>query len=183
MLIPCACTYRYSLAALSAASHEHELVPDSSVHVHLDVAHMGLGGDDSWSPSVREVSKPEQLPPWSGEGLEPAVCDFIRLTSLSRNLANNSAKCTRYKLVDCCSSPWLCCFAGVPGSTRPLCIQLLPEACHCWRARPGVRYRRCGQALAVVVSVRAQLTAHWRHGCADCIDNGESQPDADWDLP
>ena len=22
------------------------------MHVHLDVAHMGVGGDDSWSPSV-----------------------------------------------------------------------------------------------------------------------------------
>jgi hypothetical protein len=53
---PRAYVHRYSLAALSAARHEHELVPGRRVHVHLDAAHMGLGGDDSWSPSVREVS-------------------------------------------------------------------------------------------------------------------------------
>jgi len=44
------------MAALAAAKHEHELAPDGRHHVHLDAAHMGLGGDDSWSPSVLEVS-------------------------------------------------------------------------------------------------------------------------------
>ena len=43
------------MAALAAAKHEHELAPDRRVHVHLDAEHMGLGGDDSWSPSVLEV--------------------------------------------------------------------------------------------------------------------------------
>ena len=50
------CFCRYSMAALAAAKHEHELEPDERHHVHLDAAHMGLGGDDSWSPSVLEVS-------------------------------------------------------------------------------------------------------------------------------
>lgn len=47
---------RQSWQQLAAAKHQHELQPDpqANIHVHLDVAHMGLGGDDSWSPSVHE---------------------------------------------------------------------------------------------------------------------------------
>jgi len=50
---------RYPLAAYAAASHDHEVksyVPADSnvVHLHLDGAFMGVGGDDSWSPSVWE---------------------------------------------------------------------------------------------------------------------------------
>ena len=50
---------RYPLAAYAAASHDHEVksyVPAESnvVHLHLDGAFMGVGGDDSWSPSVWE---------------------------------------------------------------------------------------------------------------------------------
>jgi len=48
---------RFSLASFSAAAHDEELVPDGSVHVHLDAGHMGVGGDDSWSPAVWEVRK------------------------------------------------------------------------------------------------------------------------------
>ena len=40
---------------LSLARHDYELEPDSMNHVYLDHKHMGLGGDDSWSPSVHEV--------------------------------------------------------------------------------------------------------------------------------
>lgn len=28
---------------------------DAPLHVHLDAAHMGVGGDDSWSPSVHDT--------------------------------------------------------------------------------------------------------------------------------
>ena len=45
---------RYSLANLSLAQHDYELVPDKVNHVYLDHKHMGVGGDDSWSPSVHE---------------------------------------------------------------------------------------------------------------------------------
>ena len=48
---------RYSLAAFSRASHDYELTTDGALHVHLDAAHMGVGGDDSWSPSVWEASR------------------------------------------------------------------------------------------------------------------------------
>jgi beta-galactosidase len=49
----------FSVAAFDRATHEHELVADAFTHVHLDAAHMGVGGDDSWSPTVH----PEFLVP------------------------------------------------------------------------------------------------------------------------
>uniref|UniRef100_A0A1D1ZZ97 beta-galactosidase n=1 Tax=Auxenochlorella protothecoides TaxID=3075 RepID=A0A1D1ZZ97_AUXPR len=42
----------YSLESFEKARHDHELEASGFTHVHLDAAHMGLGGDDSWSPSV-----------------------------------------------------------------------------------------------------------------------------------
>lgn len=44
----------YSLGALETSRHDVELQPDTCIHVHLDAAHMGVGGDDSWSPTVHE---------------------------------------------------------------------------------------------------------------------------------
>lgn len=41
----------YSLQSFEAAKHDHDLAPDAFTHVHLDAAHMGVGGDDSWSPT------------------------------------------------------------------------------------------------------------------------------------
>jgi len=53
---------RFSLEELLCATHNHLLRadPGGRLHVHLDAAHMGVGGDDSWSPSVHE---PYLLPP------------------------------------------------------------------------------------------------------------------------
>mmetsp|Transcript_1417 Transcript_1417/g.4107 ORF Transcript_1417/g.4107 Transcript_1417/m.4107 type:complete len:1200 (-) Transcript_1417:2086-5685(-) len=45
---------RFSSDNLADATHDYELKPDAIVHLHLDHAHMGVGGDDSWSPSVHE---------------------------------------------------------------------------------------------------------------------------------
>ncbi|KAA6422205.1 MAG: hydrolyzing O-glycosyl compounds [Trebouxia sp. A1-2] len=45
---------QYSMSNLSLARHDYELQPDGINHVYLDHLHMGLGGDDSWSPSVHE---------------------------------------------------------------------------------------------------------------------------------
>jgi beta-galactosidase len=46
---------RFSWQQLAAANHQHELVPNKEYfHMHMDVAHMGVGGDDSWSPTVHE---------------------------------------------------------------------------------------------------------------------------------
>jgi beta-galactosidase len=45
----------YSWQGLAAARHQHELNPDAAGwHMHLDAAHMGVGGDDSWSPTVHD---------------------------------------------------------------------------------------------------------------------------------
>jgi beta-galactosidase len=37
---------------LTQAKHTHELTADDHLHVFIDHQHMGVGGDDSWSPSV-----------------------------------------------------------------------------------------------------------------------------------
>ena len=47
---------RYSIASLMAAKHDYELRTDGYTHLHLDAEHMGVGGDDSWSPSCHQVS-------------------------------------------------------------------------------------------------------------------------------
>ncbi|PRW56286.1 Beta-galactosidase isoform A [Chlorella sorokiniana] len=44
----------YSVAAFERAKHDHELQPSGFSWVHLDHRHMGVGGDDSWSPTVHE---------------------------------------------------------------------------------------------------------------------------------
>jgi len=43
---------RYSLEQLRDTSHRHLLQPEAGCWLHLDGFHMGVGGDDSWSPSV-----------------------------------------------------------------------------------------------------------------------------------
>ncbi|XP_028770029.1 uncharacterized protein LOC114727499 [Neltuma alba] len=44
----------YSTSELDRATHNEELVEGDNIEVHLDHKHMGLGGDDSWSPCVHE---------------------------------------------------------------------------------------------------------------------------------
>mgnify|MGYP000559473040 CR=1 FL=1 len=43
---------RYSLESIGQAKHTHELEEDDCVYLRTDGYHMGVGGDDSWSPSV-----------------------------------------------------------------------------------------------------------------------------------
>jgi beta-galactosidase len=45
---------RYSLQQLRATSHVHLLAEEPGVWLNLDAFHMGIGGDDSWSPSVHQ---------------------------------------------------------------------------------------------------------------------------------
>lgn len=45
---------QYSAQALTEAKHTCDLFEDDSVYVCLDHKHMGVGGDDSWSPSVHD---------------------------------------------------------------------------------------------------------------------------------
>ncbi|MGE4799932.1 beta-galactosidase [Yersinia hibernica] len=43
---------RYSTQQLMETSHQHLLKPESGTWLNIDGFHMGVGGDDSWSPSV-----------------------------------------------------------------------------------------------------------------------------------
>ncbi|MFV8861126.1 beta-galactosidase, partial [Serratia fonticola] len=45
---------RYGLQQLMNCSHVHLLQEEPGTWLHLDAQHMGVGGDDSWSPSVNE---------------------------------------------------------------------------------------------------------------------------------
>jgi beta-galactosidase len=63
----------FSLEELNKGRHDFELVEDKAIHVHIDAAHMGVGGDDSWSPTVHE----EYLVP-------PKVYEFNFLLSSSK---------------------------------------------------------------------------------------------------
>lgn len=45
---------RYSQSNLTTAKHSNELVADNCLYVRLDGYSMGIGGDDSWSPSVHK---------------------------------------------------------------------------------------------------------------------------------
>ncbi|PQQ19668.1 uncharacterized protein Pyn_22599 [Prunus yedoensis var. nudiflora] len=44
----------YTTAELDRATHNEDLIKGDDIEVHLDHKHMGLGGDDSWSPSVHD---------------------------------------------------------------------------------------------------------------------------------
>ncbi len=44
---------QYGQEQLMRATHTHELVRTAGLHVYIDGFHMGVGGDDSWSPSVK----------------------------------------------------------------------------------------------------------------------------------
>ncbi|MBL4828745.1 MAG: beta-galactosidase, partial [Aliivibrio sp.] len=43
---------RYSQDQLAQAKHTNKLVSEGKIYVSIDHQHMGVGGDDSWSPSV-----------------------------------------------------------------------------------------------------------------------------------
>ncbi|MGJ8674439.1 MAG: beta-galactosidase [Pseudoalteromonas sp.] len=45
---------QYSQSTLATAKHTNELVADDVIHLHIDHQHMGVGGDDSWSPSTHK---------------------------------------------------------------------------------------------------------------------------------
>ncbi|MFB9136636.1 beta-galactosidase [Vibrio olivae] len=45
---------QYSQQQLAQAKHSNDLVAEDKLYVHIDHKHMGVGGDDSWSPSVHQ---------------------------------------------------------------------------------------------------------------------------------
>ena len=46
---------RFGFEQLSAATHYHQLVPEAGLELCLDGYHMGVGGDDSWTPSTKDA--------------------------------------------------------------------------------------------------------------------------------
>ena len=44
---------QYGQDQLAHATHTHELKKAEGLYVYIDGFHMGVGGDDSWSPSVK----------------------------------------------------------------------------------------------------------------------------------
>ncbi|KAL7613821.1 hypothetical protein Lser_V15G06726 [Lactuca serriola] len=52
----------YSTKELDRATHNEELVKGDDIEVHLDHKHMGIGGDDSWSPCVHDKYMLPPLP-------------------------------------------------------------------------------------------------------------------------
>ncbi|MGF1790549.1 beta-galactosidase [Photobacterium profundum] len=45
---------RFSQQQLTEARHTNELTPEDKIYLRIDHQHMGVGGDDSWSPSVHK---------------------------------------------------------------------------------------------------------------------------------
>ncbi|XP_052176349.1 uncharacterized protein LOC127790740 isoform X2 [Diospyros lotus] len=52
----------YTTTELDRATHNEELIIGDDIEVHLDHKHMGLGGDDSWSPCVHDKYLVPALP-------------------------------------------------------------------------------------------------------------------------
>jgi beta-galactosidase len=49
----CFSVSRFGQAQLAQARHSHELKRQQGLFVYIDGYHMGVGGDDSWTPSVK----------------------------------------------------------------------------------------------------------------------------------
>ncbi|KAL2926777.1 Beta-galactosidase [Bienertia sinuspersici] len=63
----------YTTSELDRATHNEDLVEGEDIEVHLDHKHMGLGGDDSWTPCVHDKYM-----------IQPVPCAFsIRLSPVT----------------------------------------------------------------------------------------------------
>jgi beta-galactosidase len=78
----------YSTEDLHTAKHDHELPTDGLCCLHLDGMHMGVGGDDSWTPSVRSVP------------------NLKYLTERAQNLQRGSSRAA-LSVLPCETMPWL----------------------------------------------------------------------------
>ncbi len=56
----------YGQEQLSSATHDHQLAAEGGMYLYLDGFHMGVGGDDSWTPSTKpEYQLTEKCYEWS----------------------------------------------------------------------------------------------------------------------
>ncbi|KAF5729323.1 beta-galactosidase [Tripterygium wilfordii] len=67
----------YATGELDRATHNEKLVKGNDIEVHLDHKHMGLGGDDSWSPCVHD----EYLVPAVPYSFSIRLCPMTEATS------------------------------------------------------------------------------------------------------
>ncbi|KAG2671874.1 hypothetical protein I3760_13G013400 [Carya illinoinensis] len=67
----------YTTAELERATHNEELIKGDNIEVHLDHKHMGVGGDDSWSPCVHD----KYLIPAVSYSFSIRLCPITRATS------------------------------------------------------------------------------------------------------
>ena len=81
---------RFSLEQLREASHRHLLRPEAGCWLHLDAFHMGVGGDDSWSPSV----SPEFLLTQQRWQAELTICQPTR-AALSSDAGKSASETAR----------------------------------------------------------------------------------------
>eukprot|EP00850_Spirogloea_muscicola_P019285 SM000187S03902 [mRNA] locus=s187:126147:133401:- [translate_table: standard] len=65
----------FSAAALDSALHNEELREGKQIEVHLDHKHMGVGGDDSWTPSTHREYLIPPLPHRFALRLRPLAHD------------------------------------------------------------------------------------------------------------
>ncbi|KAG8391126.1 hypothetical protein BUALT_Bualt01G0155500 [Buddleja alternifolia] len=79
----------YGTAELERATHNEELVKRENIEVHLDHKHMGVGGDDSWTPCVHEKYIVPAVPYSFSIRLYPvtaaASASFIYKSQLQKN--------------------------------------------------------------------------------------------------
>ena len=50
----------YDQAKLRDAKHPTDLIPNDYLSLYIDGSHMGVGGDDSWSPSMKQPYRLDQ---------------------------------------------------------------------------------------------------------------------------
>ncbi|KAG0622115.1 hypothetical protein M758_3G073200 [Ceratodon purpureus] len=67
----------YTSQELDRATHEEQLQPGEKIEVHLDHKHMGIGGDDSWTPCVH----PQYLVPPQSYQFSIRFCPLTRQSS------------------------------------------------------------------------------------------------------
>ena len=78
------------MAALMAAKHDYELKADTHTHLHLDHRHMGVGGDDSWSPSLHKA----RTLPVLGFFAPPVIASASRVVCVVSKLSQFPAPCS-----------------------------------------------------------------------------------------
>ncbi|XP_051122924.1 uncharacterized protein LOC127245866 [Andrographis paniculata] len=79
----------YGTVELERATHHQELVMGQDIEVHLDHKHMGIGGDDSWSPCVHDNYLIPPTPYFFSVRFSPAPAGVSGHSIYTEQLQNN----------------------------------------------------------------------------------------------